>query len=58
MDAFEINEYSEIISFIREKCTNEISSNNKIETEMDFYCKYSFLDVFNSKYKAKYLFEK
>lgn len=58
MDSFEINNYLEIISFIREKCANEISLNKKIKTEQDFYCKYSFLDVFNYKFKSKELFDK
>lgn len=58
MDDFEINEYSEIISFIRDKCASEISSNNKTKTEFAFYCKYSFLEVFNRKFKSRNLFDK
>lgn len=57
MDAFEINNYLEVISFIKEKCISEIKCNKKINSESDFFNKYCFLDSFNSKFKTKKMFD-
>jgi uncharacterized protein YvpB len=57
MSELDIIEYLEIINFIKSKCTNEICSNKRIKTELDFYNKYPFIEEFNRRFKCKDFFE-
>ena len=57
MSELELTEDLEIIYFIKNKCANEICSNKKIKTELDFYNEYPFIEKFNRKYKCKDFFE-
>ncbi len=57
MDELELTEYLEIINLVKIKCMYEISLNDKIKTELNFYNNYPFMENFVRKFKCKNLFE-